>query len=345
MNNTRYILALWFLMLSAMTMNGNRVDTPTGYIASGRMHYYVKDYQGNVRQVTDADGKVEQDNHYYPYGMLMGESSDILATARGGSLINPNPYLYGSKEYLTTGTANLLDFTARTYDPSTLLFHTQDPFNYKFTRFNSYGYCAADPINYIDPNGEKIYYINMEGRPTTPGDDLTIDGIDKAEYEEDMDDVDQIIIIGDDGMVCGKTQLFLKGTIEKTITLPENKGFGFVVRGDEEGEHIFVTLSKNITGKNDIEFSHIKAGEEGTLGLNFVTTSHTPNKEISAYRLIYTQLRYNYTLRVINHSHTNNKIITRGDKDFKKWVQFLLPSQTNLEFNIYCVRTNDYRPY
>ena len=29
------------------------------------MHYYVKDYQGNVCQVTDADGTVVQDNLCY----------------------------------------------------------------------------------------------------------------------------------------------------------------------------------------------------------------------------------------------------------------------------------------
>ncbi|MDE6636236.1 MAG: hypothetical protein K2K09_06480 [Lachnospiraceae bacterium] len=27
------------------------VDTPNGFIASGSIHYYVKDYQGNVRQI------------------------------------------------------------------------------------------------------------------------------------------------------------------------------------------------------------------------------------------------------------------------------------------------------
>ncbi|MDE6368804.1 MAG: hypothetical protein K2K94_06150 [Muribaculaceae bacterium] len=163
MNNIRYILALWFLMLSVMTMNGNHVDTPTGYISLDRMHYYVKDYQGNVRQVTDADGKVEQDNHYYPYGMLMGESSDILATARGGSVINPNPYLYGSKEYLTTGGANLLDFTARTYDPSLPLFQTQDPMAGDYTQFNTYLYCGGDPVNRTDDNGKE--WTDIEGKP------------------------------------------------------------------------------------------------------------------------------------------------------------------------------------
>ena len=142
--------------LGALTLRKDaltRIDTPTGYFGAGRMHYYVKDYQGNIRQVTDADGNVEQDNHYYPYGMLMAESSDILAAALSNSNKDANPYLYGSKEYLTTGTANLLDFTARTYDPSTILFQTQDPMSGDYTPFLPYLYCASDPINRIDPTG------------------------------------------------------------------------------------------------------------------------------------------------------------------------------------------------
>ncbi len=138
------------------------VDTPAGYIASGRMHYYIRDHQGNVRQVTDSDGNVEQDHHYYPYGMLMGESSDILATARSGR--NPllpstaNPYLYGGKEYLTTAGANLLDFTARTYDPTILLFHTPDPLRDKYLPVHSYLYCGANPIMFTDPTGMVVKY-------------------------------------------------------------------------------------------------------------------------------------------------------------------------------------------
>ena len=38
--------------------------------SSDRMHYYVKDYQGNVRQVTDADGAVVQDNLCYPIKLI-----------------------------------------------------------------------------------------------------------------------------------------------------------------------------------------------------------------------------------------------------------------------------------
>ncbi len=105
------------------------MDTPVGYIASGRMHYYIRDHQGNVRQVTDSDGNVEQDNHYYPYG---------------------------GKEYLTTGGANLLDFTARTYDPTILLFHTPDPLRDKYLPVHSYLYCGANPIMFTDPTDMKL---------------------------------------------------------------------------------------------------------------------------------------------------------------------------------------------
>ncbi len=48
-----------------------RVDTPAGYIASGRMHYYIRDHQGNVRQVTDPTGMQLQ---------LSGNLSDVEST-------------------------------------------------------------------------------------------------------------------------------------------------------------------------------------------------------------------------------------------------------------------------
>ncbi len=42
-----------------------RVDTPAGYIASGRMHYYKRDHQGNVLQVTESDGNETSDYRNY----------------------------------------------------------------------------------------------------------------------------------------------------------------------------------------------------------------------------------------------------------------------------------------
>ena len=131
---------------AATVKRPSRIDTPEGFISSDCMHYYVRDYQGNVRQVTDADGAVVQDNHYYPYGMLMGESSNIIASPRRYCDLSSNPYLYGSKEYITTAGANILDFTARIYDPSTLLFQTQDPKATDYTPLNSYLYCGEHQL-------------------------------------------------------------------------------------------------------------------------------------------------------------------------------------------------------
>ncbi len=108
---------------------------------------------------------MEQDNHYYPYGMMMGESGDILDMARPGSTTkqsDANPYLYGGKEYLTTARANLVDFTARTYDPTILMFHTPDPLRDKYLPVHSYLYCGANPIMFTDPTGMVIVASTKE---------------------------------------------------------------------------------------------------------------------------------------------------------------------------------------
>ena len=68
-----------------------RVQGDYGYMDStGNYHYYIKDYQGNVRAVIDHYGTLEEVNNYYPYGALMG----------GGTVNNPGiqPYKYGTKE-------------------------------------------------------------------------------------------------------------------------------------------------------------------------------------------------------------------------------------------------------
>ena len=51
-------------------------------------HYYIRDYLGNNRVVTDAHGNVEEVNHYYPYGALMGDSRNT----------GLQPYKYIGKE-------------------------------------------------------------------------------------------------------------------------------------------------------------------------------------------------------------------------------------------------------
>ena len=63
---------------------------PVGYLSgeTSAYHYYIKDYLGNNRIVADAHGNVEEVNHYYPYGALMGDSRNATT----------QPYKYIGKE-------------------------------------------------------------------------------------------------------------------------------------------------------------------------------------------------------------------------------------------------------
>ena len=81
------------------------------------MHYYLRDHEGNVRVVTDQTGTVEQVNHYYPFGGLMGMST--------GSSVQP--YKYNGKELDRFLNWDMLDYGARWYDAALGRWLSVDP--------------------------------------------------------------------------------------------------------------------------------------------------------------------------------------------------------------------------
>ena len=109
-------------------------------------HFYVQDHQGNNRLVCDESGAIEQVNHYYPYGGLMGESEDITSTQR---------YKYNGKELDRMHGLNLYDYSARQYDAAVGKFTTMDPLCEKYYNVSPYAYCVGNPVNYVDPDGCK----------------------------------------------------------------------------------------------------------------------------------------------------------------------------------------------
>ncbi|MCC8185981.1 MAG: DUF6443 domain-containing protein [Bacteroides sp.] len=110
-------------------------------------HYFLKDYQGNVRVVADAHGNIEQVNHYYPYGGLFGE----------GTSVADQPYRYGMKELDDTQDMNTYDFSARFLHSSLNRFTTMDPLAEKYYEWTPYAYGANNPLRYVDPTGEDWY--------------------------------------------------------------------------------------------------------------------------------------------------------------------------------------------
>jgi RHS repeat-associated protein len=120
--------------------------------------YNLTDHLGNVRVVLTGSNPnsatIIQENHYYPFGMLM---ADIGSTYPDYNPENvTQPYLYNGKEYYPELELNWYDYGARFYDPSLGRWHSVDPRAEKYYNLSPYNYCANNPIRYTDPNGDTI---------------------------------------------------------------------------------------------------------------------------------------------------------------------------------------------
>ena len=117
---------------------------------SGFVYYYAKrDHLGSTRVLCHASGNTlvaDQATGYYPFGLAHGHEN-----------LNLNRYLFSGKELqdqsLGGKLLGLYDFGSRFYDPTLGRWFNVDP---KLEFVSPYGYCANNPVLYIDPNGEDI---------------------------------------------------------------------------------------------------------------------------------------------------------------------------------------------
>ena len=112
-------------------------------------HYYIKDHLGNNRLVLGESGEVEQVNHYYPFGGLMGGSENLVSSQR---------YKYNGKELDRTHGLDWYDYGARMYDPALGRWMVPDPLAEKYYSVSPYAYCHDNPINAIDPDGRDDFF-------------------------------------------------------------------------------------------------------------------------------------------------------------------------------------------
>ncbi|MCH4148112.1 MAG: RHS repeat-associated core domain-containing protein [Prevotella sp.] len=122
------------------------MDSVTAYTTNVPVYnFYIKDHLGDDRVVVDEKGTIEQINHYYPFGGLMGESRNLTSNQK---------YKYNGKELDRMHGLDWYDYGARMYDAALGQWHSMDPLAEKYMGISPYVYCMDNPVKFIDPDGK-----------------------------------------------------------------------------------------------------------------------------------------------------------------------------------------------
>ncbi len=117
---------------------------PGGYFdQDGAPHYYITDYQGYNTAIVDSLPKIIEENNCYSYGEPLREKRGM-------------PFLFSGNERLLLDGLNEYDFHARRYNAAIPAFTSWDALNEQYPWLSPYAYAAANPINFIDPSGDKV---------------------------------------------------------------------------------------------------------------------------------------------------------------------------------------------
>ena len=107
--------------------------------------YFITDHLGSTRVVLDNFGDVLERYDYYPYGKIVP-----VSVASSGN----TDYLYTGKESQNALFGiNWYDSAAR-FQTTDGIFTSIDPLAEKYYHLSPYAYCAGNPVNLVDPQGD-----------------------------------------------------------------------------------------------------------------------------------------------------------------------------------------------
>ena len=193
----------------------DRILVDGGYInaADSTYHFLLADYLGNVRVVASADGAIEKTFDFRPYGddLNVGQAQDVPSV---------NPYKFGGKEW--DGKLLNYDFHARPFSPSTRRWPVMDSKSEDYYRISPYAYCAANPVNLVDPDGRDIWGLRRSG---------------EIWYIEKDEDYHRLYVFDEDEQMTDKYFSMSNSTVFSA--LKGDKGVSSYIGGISERQDLF----------------------------------------------------------------------------------------------------------
>ena len=139
-----------------------------GRLTEAGVRYHVTDHLGSVRAVIDGSASTAayplagfySTDDYAPYGTKSASSaSSYLSLASTGTTVSLRDGFTGKENQGPDFSVGYIDFGARQYSPSISRWLVPDPMGEKYYDVSPYAYCAGNPINLVDYNGEALHVL------------------------------------------------------------------------------------------------------------------------------------------------------------------------------------------
>lgn len=137
------------------TLTFEGASIPEGRLLSGATRLYVTDHLGSVKAVANGmNGNLYEVNNYEPYGKRTANSSasSYLSNVPSGETLRDR--FTGKEDQGPDFSTAYTDFGARQYSPALRRWLVPDPLSEKYYGISPYAYCAGDPVNLVDKEGD-----------------------------------------------------------------------------------------------------------------------------------------------------------------------------------------------
>lgn len=128
---------------------------PVGFILNDVQYYYVTDLSGNVKGITDANGKLVASYKYDEWGKLLALTPAEDGNEEQIAVATKNPLRY--RGYYYDNETGLYYLQSRYYSPDLCRFISPDDFDYinnsSTLYLNAYAYCYNNAVSLSDAEG------------------------------------------------------------------------------------------------------------------------------------------------------------------------------------------------